>query len=71
MSTGFNKYDLVGESLITLQISSSFTGSKALKARVAKVGSVTQPEVGNASRISLILSQENKANLSVRLLSEL
>ena len=57
MGVGSNKHDLVVESVKILQISSSFTGSKALEAGVAKVeASVAQPKVGNASRILLILS---------------
>ena len=72
MGIGSNKHNLVGVALLILQTSSSPTGSKALKAGGDGVGaSVAEPEVGNASRILLILSQKSKANLSARLLSEL
>ena len=60
MVIGSNKQDLVGESMIVLQITSSLTGSKAFKAEGSRVGAyVTQPEVGNVSQILLILSQKN------------
>ena len=51
---------------------SKHESSKVLKAEGAKLGtSVGEPKVGNESKILLILSQKNKANLSARLLSAL
>ena len=50
MGIGSSYYHLAGQTLVILQVVSSFTGPKALKARGAKVGaSVAEPEVGNMS----------------------
>ena len=52
-----HKHDLVEESLIILQTSSSLADSKALKAGGAKIdSSVEKTEVGNVSQIFASLS---------------
>ena len=72
MYVGSKNHDLVGESLIILHESFPLTGSKTLKAGGAKVdASVEEPEVENVSRILLVLSQKNKANMSAGLSSDL